>query len=349
MSETTLEKVQPAEASHKAVEISPGTSRLRQGLTWVLKIAITVLFFGVMIQFIPLHDLEQSLLQVEWITVSIAATLLIPNLFFQFLKWKHLVHLADPGITNQRIFTTLMIGFVLGLISPGRIGEMGKGMFIKFHGRTLMVSMSVLDKVFSYLALALFGLAGLGVLVFTSNLNEMMKAMTLSLAIIFAGMLIMLVGRPNLVRVWIERSKTVVRFLPMREPIIKALSSLELIRRRDFQKLSMYGLLFQATVLLQFYLIVCAFGPVSIGPGLCAVAAVMFTKSLLPITLMDLGVREGAAIYFLGLIYVPAVSALSASLLLFCINVALPSLAGLFYFLRHKSARSATLRRRDER
>jgi hypothetical protein len=56
---------------------------------------------------------------------------------------------------------------------------------------------------------------------------------------------------------------------------------------------------------------------------------VFFVKFLVPVvTVMDLGVREGAAVFVMSLLGVAPEAALGASLLLFAINMVLPSLAG---------------------
>jgi uncharacterized membrane protein YbhN (UPF0104 family) len=56
----------------------------------------------------------------------------------------------------------------------------------------------------------------------------------------------------------------------------------------------------------------------------------MFTKSILsPITFGELGIREGAAIFFLTQMGELSSTALNASLALFFINIIIPSLIGL--------------------
>jgi uncharacterized membrane protein YbhN (UPF0104 family) len=80
----------------------------------------------------------------------------------------------------------------------------------------------------------------------------------------------------------------------------------------------------------QFVLIICAFDvepacwKAAFGVGL-----VFLAKFLIPsVTLMDLGVREGASIYFLGLLGIPDAVAFNAALVLFAINLVLPSALG---------------------
>jgi len=67
-----------------------------------------------------------------------------------------------------------------------------------------------------------------------------------------------------------------------------------------------------------------------------AAASMFLAKTILPISFSDLGIREGAAVYFFGKIDVSAAAALNASLLLFLFNIAVPAIAGLPILLKTK-------------
>jgi hypothetical protein len=69
---------------------------------------------------------------------------------------------------------------------------------------------------------------------------------------------------------------------------------------------------------------------VALGGAYLGVALVFFAKSAVPsVTLGDLGVRESAAVFFLGFYGVAEAAAFNASLGLFAVNILLPALAGL--------------------
>ena len=71
-------------------------------------------------------------------------------------------------------------------------------------------------------------------------------------------------------------------------------------------------------------------------PAFLAISATMLVKSLLPISIGDLGIRESAAIFFLGKIGVHESTAFNASILLFLINLLIPSLVGLVLVLKYR-------------
>ena len=54
------------------------------------------------------------------------------------------------------------------------------------------------------------------------------------------------------------------------------------------------------------------------------------------VTLLDLGIREGAAVYFLGQLGYAEAAAFNAAFLLFCINLLVPAVVGLPFVFRLK-------------
>ena len=68
-----------------------------------------------------------------------------------------------------------------------------------------------------------------------------------------------------------------------------------------------------------------------------------YAKALIPpLTLMDLGIREGAAVFFLGMLGLPQAAALNAALLLMTINLLLPASFGIPFVFRLKLPSGAT-------
>lgn len=86
----------------------------------------------------------------------------------------------------------------------------------------------------------------------------------------------------------------------------------------------------------QFYLLVRAFMPdVSVVAGYAGVALTFFVKFIMPpVTLLDLGIREGAAVFFLGQLGIAEAAAFNAALLVFCINIMLPAIIGLPFIFK---------------
>ena len=87
--------------------------------------------------------------------------------------------------------------------------------------------------------------------------------------------------------------------------------------------------------MLQMFFLINGFTRISFAHAFIGTSAMMFVKSLLPISLGDLGIREAGSIYFFSLYGISQAAALNASLLLFLINIFIPSILGT-YFIRHQ-------------
>jgi uncharacterized membrane protein YbhN (UPF0104 family) len=90
------------------------------------------------------------------------------------------------------------------------------------------------------------------------------------------------------------------------------------------------------TLCVQFFILLQGFTEISFQQSLAGAAATFFVKSALPITIGDLGVREGVAIYIFSRLGVAPTFAFNASVVLFIINLVLPSLVGLHLIWRRK-------------
>jgi uncharacterized membrane protein YbhN (UPF0104 family) len=124
----------------------------------------------------------------------------------------------------------------------------------------------------------------------------------------------------------------------LRRPEIQDfLTGVDIFRSRDL--IISFGLSagFYIVIFLQMFLLLNAFSPVQPGDAFLGFAAMMFLKSLVPISLGDLGIREAGSVYFYALRGIASATALNAALLLFAINILLPSLIGLLFMPRSRS------------
>jgi uncharacterized membrane protein YbhN (UPF0104 family) len=57
----------------------------------------------------------------------------------------------------------------------------------------------------------------------------------------------------------------------------------------------------------------------------------MLAKSIFPISIADIGIREAGSVYFFALLGISSAAAFNASMVLFLINILLPSVVGLLF------------------
>jgi uncharacterized membrane protein YbhN (UPF0104 family) len=102
------------------------------------------------------------------------------------------------------------------------------------------------------------------------------------------------------------------------------------------KRLILLNLIYYFTIAIQFCFFINSFATLSIFECLIAFFAILMVKTMFPITVGDLGVREGATVLFLNNFNVPKAAAFNASLVLFLINILIPSLLGFLYILKNK-------------
>ena len=317
-----------------------GTATSQSRWFFILKLLATIVIVGVIFNKIQLTEVRAEFKDVSWLPLIAGMAMTIPNIFIQYYKWRYLVHLLEPNVSNARIFSSLMCGFTIGLVTPGRLGELGKGVFIQAPSRTQLTGMAILDKILSQWALAVLGLSALFYLIeFKFDFSIYFTSVFLIVSIVFVILLLMLVFQPAYLRRIIEMSKRWAARGPFRVKITSLISASDSFKKHHFMPSFYFSLTFQAIILCQLYLFINAFTELNWPDALAAGASAMFVKSLLPIAVMDLGVREGAVIFFFGKYGIPASPAFNASIMLFLSNVLIPGIIGLYYFTKFNFSR----------
>lgn len=247
-----------------------------------------------------------------------AFALTVPNLLVQVWKWHYILRLAHRDISLGTAYTSLIVGFPLGFVTPGRLGEIGRAFYVKNVSPVKTFKLVIFDKVSNLAVTVLAGATGL--LAF----DELHLALPAK-SVLLAGLLII---------------SALVLHASVLSPQLRIKLG-RLLRIQDLGKRNMamvlaFSLLFYGVYLMQFLLLVRHFGATSLWAAAGAATVVFLSKSLLPIGFADLGVREGAAVFFLGQIGVTAAASFNAAFCLFIFNVACPTLLGLPILLRTK-------------
>jgi uncharacterized membrane protein YbhN (UPF0104 family) len=114
---------------------------------------------------------------------------------------------------------------------------------------------------------------------------------------------------------------------------VKVLKNLD---RTYLLKMTLLSLLFYLCFLIQYVLLVAAFSHnQNFLDYFWAGNLMMFAKTIIPpISLGELGIREGASVYFLTQLGEASAVAFNASIFLFIINLLIPALIGLVLLFR---------------
>ncbi|GBE30599.1 hypothetical protein BMS3Bbin04_01634 [bacterium BMS3Bbin04] len=257
------------------------------------------------------------------------------NVYLQVLRWRVAIRAEMPEVTLKQTFSSFLGGASMGIITPGRVGEVGRVFLLRPKSRVRLAGLHVLDKLFF---MAVLACAGPAVIYhtpgFSDHLHEYLRMPLLIASSILPVLYVVLTFSPaplkNLL-ILIRRSK---RFKGAARDLLHALDRIE---SRDTMTMSGLTLLQFAVILSQFFFLSLAFQAVNWATSAQTYLATLFVKSLLPISLGDLGVSEWAAVSFYQRFGIADTTAFGASLLIFTINILIPAIAGIFVLQRVKA------------
>ena len=273
-----------------------------------------------------------SFKEAQKLLIFAAAILLVPNIYIQYLKWNFVLKLVKANATAKETLYSLLVGFTFGFITPGRIGEFGRAFFIKDCPWMKVIGISFVDK-FSSLSVILFS-GAIGILTLIGKQLHFYALLPLIIFTIIALLLLRyILVHPELFRSFLYNINII---LPFRDKVKLLISSFDNFHRKQAVKLLGMSVIFYFIILMQYFLLISAFEPIPIIGCFQAISSTFIVKSMLPISLGDLGIRESAAVFFLGKIGISKTSAFNASILIFTINILIPSIVGLFLVLKNK-------------
>jgi len=133
---------------------------------------------------------------------------------------------------------------------------------------------------------------------------------------------------PHVVARLVSRLSLGIRERPLVRDFLEAIT---VFRSKQLLISFFFSIVFYLIVFFQMYLLLNSFSAVGLIDSLLGFAAMMFLKALVPVSLGDLGIREASSVYFYSLRGIAVTTSLSASLLLFVINILIPSVFGLIF------------------
>ncbi len=267
--------------------------------------------------------------------ISIVLLLGVVNIYLQFAKWK-LTSTEVLGVSkNSKIFRSLFYGFSAGIITPLRIGEyFGRG--IEFRDKSLVqvTIATLIDKFFPLLMVALLG--SVSSLLFIYFYYEVSIYIVMALFIVIFTFFYILILLLLSNRFWNSLLFSKLNTAARLKTFLDKLRIFESLNRKYFYKMLLISFLFYSCFLIQYALLVMAF---SNHHGflnyLWAANLIMFVKTIIPpISFGELGIREGASVFFLTQMGETASVGFNSSILLFIINLLIPALIGVGMFLR---------------
>ena len=277
---------------------------LKKKSTLVFKIIISILFLIFLFFIIKPQQILGALRDADILWVLFALLLLLLNLFLQSMRWKFLVTLSKEKVSNKEIIYSILYSFSYSIFTPARLGEIGRAFHIANSKKDEMVVLAFYEKFFAFCSLLLFGLISLS---FYQSFYYLIAVVAVLLLMSFS------------------------KYIAQHLPYFKKFTSI--LQKVHIAKIFLISLLFVFVYIFQFYLILNAFRQVNIFSSFFFISIVMLVNAV-PITFSGLGLRELASVYFFKQLLMSTGQAASASLLLFAINILIPTLCGFILHLR---------------
>jgi len=295
-----------------------------------LIVGVVVLYF--VLRLVSLDKIALALRSASIPYIIVGASLLVINIGSRVMKWHYMLHIIKEESSWWESFTSIMLGITLGSFTPAQLGELGgRSMRITHSKSSHVVGLTLVDRTQVFWVVAMTGSFSYAFF-FTDN-----KLLAIILGTACAGISLYLYFRMDLVK----RVADKINLKILRHQWIDGIiESFTFIGRDHFLSTLMYSLAFFAIIVLQMYFILNAFVPVSIWAVFLGFSAMMFFKALLNISISDIGIREASTIYFFALLGVPDAAALSASVVMFTINIIIPSLIGILFLPKFRKTAS---------
>ena len=263
------------------------------------------------------------------------AILLVPiNWGIEAYKWKFLASKVE-NISLKNAYGGVLAGLCLGFITPHAVGDYAARIyFMHVKHRLRAVGAILLARISLFYITLLYGVIGFVILFRFTQLDTGFFNLDMLIPIcLFLGIIFVLIFNYELVSNVLTRISLFRKYI---HPYFKIIGNYSTI---DLAFTFMLSLLRYAVFTIQYLLILQFFG-VNVYDVLvlASVCMIFFAKSIFPSFnfLNDVGVREAAALFFLGNIGLEEPIIITASLTVWVINIFIPALLGLGVILGAK-------------
>jgi len=285
------------------------------------------------------NELIISLEKANYYLICLALGLMPLNLNLQYRRWKLTSNLLLNQSEKKIIFLSFIYGITAGAFTPARVGEyLGRAMVYKDKPILHSFGATFLDKFFLLIIVIFVG--SIGSVIYISinyNISNIIIIPLFIVLFIFLLFFIIVLKNP---RYWFDNIVQRFKKYNRINSRIEKINSLNFNKTKYANEMLVLSIFHFLTILLQFALFVAAFSfKYNFLGFIWAGSLVLFVNSVIPsISFGDLGVREGATVFFLLPFGISNVAAFNSSIFLFLINILLPAILGLFFLIKRNNA-----------
>lgn len=302
---------------------------------FLLKLLIAAGLIVYIVSVVNPSEIINAFNQANIVFLIAASVLTFVNIYLQYYKWKLTCSFLLNENSGSKIFTSLMHGIAAGVFTPARIGEyFGRALVFRNKPVYKVALATALDKFFPLLMVAFFG--SISSIIFLHIEYEITTYITLSLFIVLFSLFYLFFYLLMNENFWDSMIFTKLKQSSMLNYLFEKLKEVKNLNRSYTTKMIFISFLFYSCFLLQYAMLVSAFSNhLNIIDYLWAGNLLMFAKTIIPpVSLGELGIREGASVYFITKLGESSSTGFNAAIFLFLINVLIPAIAGLILLLK---------------
>lgn len=205
-----------------------------QWLRLGLGTAVSFLFLYLAVREVPLSEVAESLGRVNLYWVALTVAIVVLGSCLRTLRWMRLYYPLDQGLRAWQMWGISLIGQMLNIIFPWRVGEIGRIVLaseIENRSKTQTLATLGVEKIFDTLMLLTILVAIPFFITLPNWLEESRAGLAVTAGVLIGGALLLLVSRSWLLVV-IGRI-SFLRALSLDERAHLALSSLDVLKRWD--------------------------------------------------------------------------------------------------------------------
>ncbi|MDD2528199.1 MAG: lysylphosphatidylglycerol synthase domain-containing protein [Lentimicrobiaceae bacterium] len=295
--------------------------------------------------YINLHKSSSSFL----IPVIIALLLMPLNWGFEAIKWQKLIAYVEHVNFRQSLLS-VFTGITMSLFTPNRIGDfLGRVFTLKRADPLDAALLTIAGSISQLMVTLMMGMLALA-FYFPHHIephlfqSDWMYVALIAFMLLISALMVMIFMK---VPFLINRLNVMIK--PEWQRLHRYLEVIQQVKQSDLIRVLLLSLCRYLVFTTQFYLFLLAFG-VSLPyfKAFELISMTYFVMTAIPtIALIDLGIRGSVAIYFIGQMFVEAnglhTGILLASMAVWMVNLAFPSLIGLLFINRLKLMRKPKL------
>ena len=277
-------------------------------------------------------------LQQKYLVILLVVLMMFLNWFLESLKWRSLISKIEK-VTIKRSFRAVFSGITVSAFTPNRVGEYAGRVFcLERADRIQGVLITVIGSMAQFVTTIVFGLIGILLLPnlmpkFDLLLSEFIFSYPIMLFIIIllCILLVTLFLNASVLSVLLSKFNFLRKYTKYIE-VFTFYNSSELLETL------LYSIARYIVFTTQFFILLQLFDVhISYIDSLILTTSMLFVISVIPtIAITEIGVRGSVAIFLFSLVSVNTVGILSATFVMWVINLLLPALIGTIFIFTLK-------------